>query len=177
MFLEPINDQNVRNSIFFSWFTETKLGSEQWPVAVNQQGLWTLDLRKFGNIGKISNRWKQSPVPSLPSRNKVLVIVVKNYTKIDTKVSSPCPILLNFLTLFHKFYLWLTRGLQSILQKNSNSLEFVQLHIISLNNRFDSRAQITDKDTLCANNFGNKVWILIPIKPVLFWSLQNTLKD
>ena len=51
----------------------------------------------------LKNGWKQSLAPSFPSRNKILVLVVKNYAKIDTKVSSSCPILLDFLTLFHKF--------------------------------------------------------------------------
>ena len=40
---------------------------------------------------------------SLLSRNKTLVLVVKNYAEIDIKVFSSCLILLYLLTLFHKF--------------------------------------------------------------------------
>ena len=40
---------------------------------------------------------------SLLSRNKTLVLVVKNYPEIDIKVFSSCLILLYLLTLCHKF--------------------------------------------------------------------------
>ena len=60
-------------------------------------------LRNMGNISK--NGWRQSLAFSLPSRNKTLVIVVKNYTKTDIKVFYSSPILLDFLTLFHNLCL------------------------------------------------------------------------
>ena len=40
---------------------------------------------------------------NLPSRNNTLVITLKNYAKADIKVFCSCPVLLNFLTLSHKF--------------------------------------------------------------------------
>ena len=45
-------------------------------------------LRILGNksvLGKAQIGWTEMLVPSLPSYNKVLVIVVKNYTKVDFK--------------------------------------------------------------------------------------------
>ena len=38
---------------------------------------------------KLKNKWRQSLVPSLLSTKIFLVVVVKNYTKTDIKVSSP----------------------------------------------------------------------------------------
>ena len=38
---------------------------------------------------KLKNKWRQSLVPSLLSTKNFLVVVVKNYTKTDIKVSSP----------------------------------------------------------------------------------------
>ena len=40
---------------------------------------------------------------SLCSRNKALVVVFKNDTKIDIKVFCPCRILFDIFTLFHMF--------------------------------------------------------------------------
>ena len=63
------------------------------------------DLRKLGNIGKISkNGWRQSLVPTLRSKNRTVALVVKNYAKKGIKIFSDCLILLVLLTLFHKFY-------------------------------------------------------------------------
>ena len=47
-------------------------------------------LRIFGNkriLGKTQIGWREMQVPSHPSRNKFLVIVVKIYAKADFKVS------------------------------------------------------------------------------------------
>ena len=54
-------------------------------------GLW---LSKY--LEKFKIECKESLVPSLPSRNKTLVIAVKSYANIDMKVFSSCPILLDF---------------------------------------------------------------------------------
>ena len=71
----------------------------------------TYDITKLGNIWEIlKNGWEQRLLPSIPFRNKTLVLVVKNYAKIDTKVSLSCPILLDFLTLFHKLHPWLSES-------------------------------------------------------------------
>ena len=52
----------------------------------------------------LENGWKQSLVSNLPYRNKILVLMVKNYyAKWDIKVSWPCPILLDFLNCFTNF--------------------------------------------------------------------------
>ena len=58
-------------------------------------------LRKQESIRKIE--WRQMLVPSLPCRNKCLVIAVKNYTEADFKVSLSCPVLLDFVTYFQIF--------------------------------------------------------------------------
>ena len=44
-------------------------------------------------------------MPSFPSRNKILAVAAKNYTKTDIKISSPCPILLDFFALSRYFFL------------------------------------------------------------------------
>ena len=49
--------------------------------------LQTEDLRKQESIKKSQIGWRQILVPSLPSRNKVWVIAVKNYAEADFKVS------------------------------------------------------------------------------------------
>ena len=49
--------------------------------------LQTEDLRKQESINKSQIGWRQILVPSLPCRNKVWVIAVKNYTEADFKVS------------------------------------------------------------------------------------------
>ena len=51
----------------------------------------------------LENGWKQSLVSNLPYRNKILVLMVKNYAKWHIKVSWPCPILLDFLNCFINF--------------------------------------------------------------------------
>ena len=43
-------------------------------------------------------------LPSLPSRNKSMIIAVKNYADADIKVFGSCSILLNFFTLSHQFF-------------------------------------------------------------------------
>ena len=63
--------------------------------------LKTQEIRKYCEYHK--NGRKQSLVPSLPSANKNLVLVIKNYAKTDFKVFLSCPILFDFLTLFHEF--------------------------------------------------------------------------
>lgn len=46
-----------------------------------------LRLKKWGNIGKISNLdGDKSILPSLLSRNWIFAIAAKKYTKLDTKV-------------------------------------------------------------------------------------------
>ena len=47
--------------------------------------------------------WAQILVPSLPSRNKFLVIAVKNYTISDCKILCSCPFFLDFFTYFQIF--------------------------------------------------------------------------
>ena len=54
-------------------------------------GLW--EIRKYWEYHK--NGRRQSLVPSFPSPNKNLVLVVKNYAKLDFKVFLSCPILLD----------------------------------------------------------------------------------
>ena len=58
-------------------------------------------IRKYWEYHKNSRR--QSLVPSLLSANKNLVVVVKNHAKTDFIVFLSYPILLDFLTLCHKF--------------------------------------------------------------------------
>lgn len=48
--------------------------------------------------------WRQSVVPSLPFKNKALVIAAKNYARLDLKVVCLRPILLNFFTLSHHIF-------------------------------------------------------------------------
>ena len=48
---------------------------------------WLSILGKKGILEKSRIAWRQMLVPSLSSRNKVLVIEVKNYTDVDFKVS------------------------------------------------------------------------------------------
>ena len=62
-----------------------------------------LSLRKYWEYYK--NDKRESLVPSVPSVNKNLVLVVKNYGKKDFKVFLFCSILLDFLTLFPQFCL------------------------------------------------------------------------
>ena len=50
------------------------------------------------------HRWRQSLVTSLPSRNETLVFKVKNYARTDIKFFLSCLFLLDFLTLFRKFW-------------------------------------------------------------------------
>ena len=59
------------------------------------------EIRKYWKYHK--NGRRQCLVSSLPSIYKNLVLVVKNFAKTDFKVFLSCPILLEFLTLFHKF--------------------------------------------------------------------------
>ena len=49
--------------------------------------LQTEDLKKKKVFKKSQIGWRHTLVPILPSRNKVLVIAVKNYTEADFKVS------------------------------------------------------------------------------------------
>ena len=49
-------------------------------------------------------------VSSLPSRNKCLVIAVKNYIEPDFKVFKSCPILLDFSAWFQIFFQLVTMG-------------------------------------------------------------------
>ena len=70
-------------------------------VAEQIKTLGPQEIRKDWEYHK--NGRRQSLVPSLPSTNKKLVLVVMNYAKTDFKVFFFCPILLDFFTLFHKF--------------------------------------------------------------------------
>ena len=49
----------------------------------------------------LKKMWRQSSVPNLPFRNKILVIAAKYYTKADIKILGSCPSLLGFFTLTH----------------------------------------------------------------------------
>ena len=53
------------------------------------------NLRKL-RILKNSQIWVDSPVPSIPCRNKTLEIAVKTHAKVDIKLFIFCPILLDF---------------------------------------------------------------------------------
>ena len=80
-----MNFKNVSEPIkeFSKEFKILKSQSRDSQATVKIEG------KKLRNTGKISkNGWKQSLVPSLTSRNKHLALVVKNYAKIYTKVSS-----------------------------------------------------------------------------------------
>lgn len=63
--------------------------------------LKTLEIWKY--LKNLKNEWMQNLVSSLLTRNKTLVIAVKNYVKVDIKVFSSCRILLDFFTLLHIF--------------------------------------------------------------------------
>ena len=45
--------------------------------------------------------WRKSLEPSLRAKYKTSVTAGKNYAETDIKVSWPCPILLNHVTLSH----------------------------------------------------------------------------
>ena len=47
--------------------------------------LKTVDLRKWGNVRKISNSGGDSLVHSLPPRNETLAIAVRKYAKVHIK--------------------------------------------------------------------------------------------
>ena len=56
---------------------------------------------------RLKKRVEAEKHPFLPLRDRSLTLSIKNYTKIDTKAPSPCPISLVFWILFHKSYPWL----------------------------------------------------------------------
>ena len=60
-----------------------------------------LRLRILRNIGQFSKMGEgRAQYRSLPSRNKTLVLVVKNEAKTDIRVFLSCPILLDFINFF-----------------------------------------------------------------------------
>ena len=66
--------------------------------------LKTQDIRKLGNIGNITKMAiDRAQYPIFLAQMKNLVVVVKNYPKTDFKDFFSCIILLDFLTLFHRF--------------------------------------------------------------------------
>ena len=54
-----------------------------------------MNLRKIRKISKLGIDF-----PLLPSRNKSLARMIKNYAKADIRVFRSCPILYDFFTLF-----------------------------------------------------------------------------
>ena len=64
--------------------------------------------KNLGNheiLGNPKTGWRLCSVPSLPSRSKSLVIPAKSYADPDIKVICSCPIVFDFFTLFHYFFL------------------------------------------------------------------------
>ena len=70
-------------------------------AAKTNQSLRSLKIRRY--CKNFKNRWRQSLVPCILCRNKILVLVLKNYAKWEIKLFYSGPILLDFLTLFCKF--------------------------------------------------------------------------
>ena len=52
-------------------------------------------------LGNQEKTLRESPVPSLPSRNQALAIAAKNYAKTDIEIWWPCPVLLDLFILSH----------------------------------------------------------------------------
>ena len=89
----------------------------------------TLDLRKLGNIGNLT----EMPA-SPPSANIKLVLVVKNYQKRDFKVFLSGPIFIDFLTLFHKFCPPLSKWKIFFCNLSQSPADFTLLISLSLQN-------------------------------------------
>ena len=75
-------------------------------IQVASQGA---EIKKLGNIGKVSKKGGAKPTTSLTFTNKTFVLVVKTDAKTDIKFFSSCQILLDFLTLLHKLRLQLSK--------------------------------------------------------------------
>ena len=97
------------------------------------------EIRKYWEYHK--NGRRQSLVPSLPSANKNLALVVKNYAKTDFKVFLSCPILLNFLTLFHKFC---PRLQMHVNKRHITNINYQYLLLIFLSSTLFQQVRIND---------------------------------
>ena len=69
------------------------------PIKAKFQDFESQELRKYQQHLKIG--WRQSLVPSLPSRNKTLVIAAKHYEETDIKMFLYFPFLRDFFTVPH----------------------------------------------------------------------------
>ena len=70
-----------------------------------------------------------SLVPSLPSANKNLVLVVKNDAKRDFKVFLSCPILHNFLTLLMMICRWMPTRSHNQAEDDHMKLSFLEIRV------------------------------------------------